>query len=54
MPFGVKSLEKRQNELIQKLFPTGNAGIGINATRLVVRALELRIIDIDNLVPDEE
>ena len=54
MPFGVKSLEKRQNELIQKLFPNGNGGIGINATRLVVRALELRIIDIDNLVPDED
>ena len=54
MPFGVKSLEKRQNELIQKLFPDGNMGIGINATRLVVRALELRIIDIDNLQPDEE
>ena len=54
MPFGVKSLEKRQNELIQNLFPDGNMGIGINATRLVVRALELRIIDIDNLHPDEE
>lgn len=54
MPFGVKSLEKRQNELIQKLFPNGNGGIGINATRLVVRAIELRILDIDNLKPDEE
>lgn len=54
MPFGVKSLEKRQNELIQKLFPNGNGGIGINATRLAVRALELRIIDIDNLIPDDE
>lgn len=53
MPFGVKSLEKRQNELVQKLFPGGNKG-GVNATRLVVRALELRIIDIDNLQPDEE
>lgn len=53
MPFGVKSLEKRQNELVQKLFPTGNGGMGINATRLVIRAAELRIIDIDNLVPDE-
>lgn len=53
MPFGVKSLEKRQNELVQKLFPVGNSGIGINATRLVVKALELRIIDIDNLHPDE-
>jgi len=52
MPFGVKSLEKRQNELIKKLFPdsVGN----INATRLVVRAIELHILDIDNLVADEE
>ena len=50
-PFGVKSLEKRQAELIQKLFPGRS---GINATRLVTKALELHIIDIDNLVPDEE
>lgn len=54
MPFGVKSLEKRQNELIQKLFPEGNGGVGINATRLVVRAFELRILDIDNLHADDE
>ncbi len=54
MPFGVKSLEKRQNELAQKLFPTGNGGINVNATRLVVRALQLRIIDLDDLHPDEE
>ena len=53
MPFGVKSLEKRQNDLVQKLFPQGGRGSGINATRLVVRALELRILDIDNLYPDE-
>lgn len=53
MPFGVKSLEKRQSELIQKLFLDGNQGVGINATRLVVRAIELRILDIDNLQPDE-
>jgi DNA-binding NarL/FixJ family response regulator len=52
MPFGVKSLEKRQNELIQKLFPEAQGGV--NATRLVVRALELRILDIDNLQPDDE
>ena len=52
MLFGVKSLEKRQNELIQKLFPEGSTGI--NATRLVVRALELRVLDIDNLEPDED
>lgn len=54
MPFGVKSLEKRQNELINKLFQGGNGGIGVNATRLVVRALELRILDIDSLLPDDE
>ena len=54
MPFGVKSLEKRQNELVQKLFGSERKGISINATRLVVRALELRIIDIDNLYSDEE
>lgn len=54
MPFGVKSLEKRQNELIQKLFPDGNGGLGVNATRLVVRAIELGILDTDNLYADEE
>lgn len=53
IPFGVKSLEKRQNELIQKLFPNGNGKLGVNATRLVVKALELGIIDIENLHPDE-
>lgn len=52
MPFGVKSLEKRQNELVRKIFPNA-AGAGVNATRLVVRALELRILDIDHLQPDE-
>lgn len=54
MPFGVKSLEKRQNELVQKLFPNGNNGMTINATRLVVRAIELGLIDVDNLEPDEQ
>ena len=53
MPFGVKSLEKRQNELVQKLFPDGNGGMGVNAVRLVVRDCELRILDIDHLQPDE-
>jgi len=51
MPFGVKSLEKRQNELAQKFFPDSRS---VNATRLVVRALQLHILDIDNLVPDED
>lgn len=53
MPFGVKSLEKRQNELVQKLFPNGNQGMGINATRLVVKAFELQILDVQNLYADE-
>jgi DNA-binding NarL/FixJ family response regulator len=53
MPFGVKSIEKRQNELITRLF-TPDERNGVNACRLVTRALELRLIDIDNLVPDEE
>lgn len=53
MPFGVKSLEKRQNELIGRLF-SPDERMGVNACRLVTRALELRIIDIDNLEPDEE
>ena len=53
MPFGVKSLEKRQNDLVGRLFKD-NERTGINATRLVVRALELRILDLDNLVADEE
>ena len=52
MPFGVKSLEKRQAELMKKLFPEGTSGV--NATRLVVRALELQILDIDNLEADED
>ncbi len=54
MPFGVKSLEKRQNGLIQKLFPDGNGRSSVNATRLVVRAFELRILDVDSLEPDDE
>ena len=53
MPFGVKSLEKRQHELVKKLFPEGNGGIGVNATRLVTKAIELHILDTDNLRPDD-
>lgn len=52
MPFGVKSLEKRQSDLISRLFPDSEQR-GINVTRLVVRAIELNIIDIDNLESDE-
>ena len=54
MPFGVKSLEKRQNELVGKPFPNGNNGMSVNATRLVVKALELHILDVENLLPDED
>lgn len=54
MPFGVKSLEKRQAELVQKLFPDGHGDYGVNAVRLVTRAFQLHILDIDNLEPDEE
>lgn len=53
MPFGVKSIEKRQNELINRLFGSEER-TGVNACRLVTRAFELRILDIDNLEPDEE
>jgi hypothetical protein len=53
MPFGVKSLEKRQNDLVGRLFKSDER-TGINATRLVVRALELRILDIDHLEADDE
>ena len=52
MPFGAKSLEKRQADLINRLFP-GNERTGVNATRLVTRALQLHIIDIDHLKADE-
>ena len=53
MPFGVKSIEKRQNDLVIRLFSVGER-VNVNACRLVTRAIELRIIDVDNLEPDEE
>lgn len=52
MPFGVKSIEKRQNDLVSRLF--NGESRSVNATRLVTRAFELRILDIDNLRPDDE
>jgi len=51
MPFGVKSLEKRQNDLVQRLFNTDRS---VNATRLVTKAFQLGILDVDNLEPDED
>ena len=53
MPFGTKSLEKRQAELISRLFPSSE-GERVNVTRLVTRAIELRIIDIDSIEADDE
>ena len=53
MPFGVKSLEKRQNDLVNRLFIPEDR-IGVNATRLVTRAFELSILNIEHLEPDEE
>lgn len=52
MPFSPKSLEKRQTDLVCRLFPQGEQR-GVNVTRLVVRAIELHIINPDNLVADE-
>ena len=52
MPFSSKSLEKRQADLVSRLFPEGEQR-GVNVTRLVVRAIELHIIDPSNLEPDE-
>lgn len=52
MPFSPKSLEKRQADLVCRLFPEGEQR-GINVTRLVVRAIELHIIDPEKLVADE-
>ena len=52
MPFGTKSLEKRQTELIGRLFSESERQ-GVNATRLVVRALQLHILDLDNLHADD-
>ena len=54
MPFSTKALEKRQNELINRLFTDEERRLGVNATRLIVRALEKRILTLDNLQPDNE
>ena len=53
MPFGVKSLEKRQNDLVSRLFRNGER-TGVNDTRLVTKALQLGIIDINHLEADED
>lgn len=53
MPFGVKSLEKRQADLVHKLFPD-SASKGVNAVRLVTRAFQLHILNPEHLEPDED
>lgn len=53
MPFGAKSLEKRQADLINRLF-SGNERTGVNATRLVTKALQLHILDLDHLKADAD
>lgn len=52
MPFGTKSLEKRQAELVNRLFAEKERS-GVNATRLVVRAFQLHILSLDNLHADD-
>ena len=52
MPFSPKSLEKRQADLIGRLFSDSEQR-GVNVTRLVVRAIELHIIEPDNLIADD-
>lgn len=54
MPFGVKSLEKRQNDLVNKLFTANEKLNGVNATRLVTKAIQLGIIDLNKLEPDND
>lgn len=53
MPFSTKSLEKRQVDLTNRLFSERERS-GVNAVRLVVRAIQLHIIDPENLVADEQ
>lgn len=52
MPFSSKSLEKRQVDLITRLF-TEYDQRGVNVTRLVVKAIELHIIDPSKLEADD-
>lgn len=52
MPFSTKTLEKRQADLVARLFPDGGAKT-VNVVRLVTRAIELHIIDVEHLTPDD-
>lgn len=53
MPFSTKSLEKRHSDLVSKLF-LSDERMGVNSVRLVTRAFQLHILDVNNLQPDEE
>ena len=54
MPFGAKAIEKRQNDLISRFFTPEERKEGVNACRLVTRAFQLHVIDVDNLEADED
>ncbi len=51
MPFSSKSIEKRQTDLVSRLFLPSEGNV--NVARLVTRAIELHIIDPERLEPDE-
>ena len=52
MPFSTKTLEKRQMEIINRLFPESERA-GANNVRLITKAIQLNILDPHNLEPDE-
>ena len=52
MPFSTKTLEKRQMEIINRLFPESERA-GVNNVRLITKAIQLNILDPYNLEPDE-
>lgn len=52
MPFSTKTLEKRQMEIINRLFPESERS-GVNNVRLITKAIQLNILDPHNLEPDE-
>ena len=52
MPFSTKTLEKRQMEIINRLFPESERA-GVNNVRLITKAIQLNILDPHNLEPDE-
>ena len=51
--FAAHAVTEDSLELINRLFKPGERN-GVNVCRLITRAFELRIIDVDNLEEDEE